>query len=437
MAISNFWDGLASKVKIALQCNGLTKNLITIMNWPRGVPMRAVIASIVALLVCTVAVSSLPSPSRWGVFEDAAERQWTTEREPRARVTRYRWEVPGRILIADHGFESRLQFGASKFADTVQRLVLDSKSGKISSTYTYEDGRPPLKSVIEIQPDGSAIETFTDATGKKKRNIYRSPASSVTLIERQELQGEKWSTLGVTRKAGVTESQLAEAAQRKAEAAALEVAERRARDQARLAEMEAQRAVAEAQAPYQEEPDYGPQPADSLMGKNILDVLNGMAADVAADTERSRQRMNDAISTGLAQQRAREAEAATERARAARAEVERIQAQSRPISSSPLPRRPAEPWSEVATTTHPQQCQMKATILDVGGSGADGAAAMAKMESNAGISCLDLRTGNKGYSLQNVSCSYNGFLKLQVCSARAVCNSGRDYCPRTSGVSPQ
>lgn len=399
--------------------------------------MRTVVATVVALLVFAATVDASSKSSTWGIFEDAAERQWRTEHEPRARVTLYRWVVAGRILTVHHGFESRLRLGNEKFADTIQTLVLDPDTGKIASTYTYEDGRRPLKSIIEIQPGGSAIETFTDISGKKRRNIYRAPESAVNLIERQELRAEAWASLGVTRKIGLTEDQLAASERRRSEAEALEVAERRAREQARIAALEAQRAAVEAATVSREEPDYDAQPADSLMGKNALDVLNGVAADVAADTERSRRQMNETIANGLAQQRSREAEAAAQRARASRAQVENLQRQSRPAASSPLAKRPVEPWPGVGNTTHPQQCEMKSTVLDVGGSGPDRASATAKMEDNAGRSCLDLRTSNKGYTLQNVSCSYNPFLKLQVCSARAVCNSGRDYCPDHKGVTSE
>lgn len=124
-------------------------------------------------LLVTFATPTQAQTSPWGVLDEIARREWTTEKEPRPRISKFKWTEEGRVLEARHGFVSRLQFGEAKFADTVQRFVLDPKTGAINVTYTYEDGRPPLKTVIRIEPDGAAIETFTDANGLKKRNIYR------------------------------------------------------------------------------------------------------------------------------------------------------------------------------------------------------------------------------------------------------------------------
>ena len=209
----------------------------------------------------------------WGTLQVMAEREWTTEKEPRPRVTKFRWIEPGKVLEARHGFVSRLQFGEAKFADTVQRFVLDPKSDTINVTYTYEDGRPPLEAVIKVQPDGSLIESFTDAKGVKKRNLYKSPSPSVNAIERQEMKGSTWASLGITRKAGLTQFEIAETKRRAEEARQMAIVQ----DNARRAAEQARRDAEEArqQAAYDQQQDE-----QQSMGYNMLDVLNGLGAGI-------------------------------------------------------------------------------------------------------------------------------------------------------------
>lgn len=229
---------------------------------------------LISALLAAAAVPSSAIASAWGTLTVAAEREWTTEKEPRARVTKYRWIEPDRVLEARHGFISRLQFGEAKFADTVQRFVHDPKTGLINVTYTYEDGRPPLKTVIKVESDGTLVETFTDAKGVKKRNIYRSPSPSINLIERQEMRGTAWATLGTTRKGGLTYAEIAENKRRVEEATRLaqaQAAARRAAEQARRQAEENARYAAAEQESY--EPPM-------QQGMNMLDMLNGMANSI-------------------------------------------------------------------------------------------------------------------------------------------------------------
>jgi hypothetical protein len=230
--------------------------------------------------------SSLPvfaQASSWGALDEIAKREWTTANEPRPRVTKFHWVEPGRVLEARHGFVSRLQFGEDKFADPVERFVLDPKTGNIAVTYSYEDGRPALKAVMKVEADGSLVETFTDAKGVKKRNIYKSPQESVNLIERQELHGTEWTTLGTTRKAGLTQFEIAENARRAEEARQAQIAQENAR---RAAAAEAQRQAqlaqqrAEREAEYEREQEQAQQQAMQQSMPNPLQVLQGMAAAI-------------------------------------------------------------------------------------------------------------------------------------------------------------
>jgi hypothetical protein len=244
-------------------------------------PLAALMLALSSLLLPAAA-----SATAWGTLTVMAEREWTTEKEPRPRVTKFRWVEPDKVLEARHGFVSRLQFGEAKFADTVQRLVIDPKTGKINVTYTYEDGRPPLKSVIEVEADGTAIETFTDAKGVKKRNIYKSPSPSVNIIERQEFRGGAWASLGTTRKAGLTQFEIAESKRRAEEARQMAIAQenaRRAAEAQRRAEQERQQAAYE-----QQQADYAAQQQQMQQNMpNMLDMLNGLANSINQQNQSS------------------------------------------------------------------------------------------------------------------------------------------------------
>ena len=272
-------------------------------------------------LLVTFATPTQAQTSPWGVLDEIARREWTTEKEPRPRISKFKWTEEGRVLEARHGFVSRLQFGEAKFADTVQRFVLDPKTGAINVTYTYEDGRPPLKTVIRIEPDGTAIETFTDANGLKKRNIYRSPRLSLNTIERQELRGEAWASLGTTRKSGLTQDEIAENKRRAEEARQLAIAE----ENARRAAEEAQRAAEEAeqQAAYEAqraEDEARNAQMRASMNAGLMDAIRGIGT---ALQERNEQRAN------LERLRiAAEQETARRRAEEARAEANRIAAEN-------------------------------------------------------------------------------------------------------------
>lgn len=261
------------------------------------------------------------SLSRWGVLEEIARREWTTEKEARPRVSRFRWIEEGRILEARHGFVSRLQFGDAKFADTVQRFVLDPKTGAINVTYRYEDGRPPLNTVIRIEPDGTAIETFTDANGVKKRNIHKSPRLSLNTIERQEMRETAWASLGTTRKTGLTREEIAENARRAEESRQLAIAQENARRAAEAAQRAAEEAERQAEMEMAAAEDAARnQQMRDTMNAGLMDAIRGIGTAIQ---ERNEQRAN------LERLRvAAEQETARRRAEEARAEANRIAAEN-------------------------------------------------------------------------------------------------------------
>ena len=260
------------------------------------------------------------SATSWGVLDEIARREWTTEKEPRPRISKFRWIEQGRVLEARHGFVSRLQFGEAKFADTVQRFVLNEKTGAIDVTYSYEDGRPPLKTVIRIEPDGTAIESFTDAAGVKKRNIHKSPRLSLNVIERQEMRDTAWASLGTTRKAGLTREEIAENARRAEEARQLAIAEERAREAARQAQLAAEQAQRDAeQAAYEADQQANQQMAQNM--PNMLDVLNNLGASIQRENQQRQAQFDRQMRQAVQEEARRKAEAA-------RAESERIAAEN-------------------------------------------------------------------------------------------------------------
>lgn len=260
------------------------------------------------------------SAGAWGVLDEIARREWTTEKEARPRISKFRWIEPGRVLEARHGFVARLQFGEAKFADTVQRFVLDPKTGAINVTYTYEDGRPPLKTVIRIEPDGTAIETFTDASGVKKRNIHKSPRLSLNVIERQEMKGTTWAALGTTRKAGLTRDEIAENARRAEEARQMAIADAQAREAARQAQLAAEQAQRDAeQAAYEADQQANQQMAQNM--PNMLDVLNNLGASIQRENQQRQAQFDRQMRQAVQDEARRKAEAA-------RAEADRIAAEN-------------------------------------------------------------------------------------------------------------
>lgn len=251
----------------------------------------------------------------WGLFEELARREWTTEKDARPRVSRFKWVEAGRVLVGRHGPQSRLAFGDARFADTIQRFERDPRTGRIAVTYTYEDGRPPLRSSIIVQPDGSAIESFTDATGIEKRNVYRLRGPSLNIIERQEKQGSAWAALGSTQRSGVTPEEVAATKRRAEEAREMALAA----DRARQAAAEAQRVAEEAERQAAYEQQQAQQQTAQQNMPNMLDVLNGIGASI----QRGNQQRQVQLDRQIAQA---QADAARQRAEAARAEANRIAA---------------------------------------------------------------------------------------------------------------
>jgi hypothetical protein len=253
-----------------------------------------------ALGVIALAVGYPAFANEWGVFSGMAEREWRTDGEPRPRISLFSWDASGRVLVGKHGFESRRESNASDFADTTQRLSLDPKTGTIEVTYEYADGRAPLRAVIRVTADGTATESFTDANGIEKRNIYTLPSASVTMIERQEFRDGRWIALGQTRKLGMTPAEIADKKLREEQArrlAAAQAAAQKAEEQAFK-----ERMIALEQAEREEEQ------ARQASQPNALQVLQGMAQQINQQNRDNQARFERQMAADIAEQKRQEAE---------------------------------------------------------------------------------------------------------------------------------
>lgn len=272
--------------------------------------MNKPILYVISTALVTVAATANAQTTSWGVFDEIAKREWVTDKEPRPRVSKFRWEDEGRVLVARHGFVSRLQFGESNFVDTVQRFVRDPKTGLINVTYTYEDGRPPLQSIIGIMSDGSAIETFIDAAGAEMRNSYRSPTLSLSTIIRERKHGEAWTMLGTTRKSGQTREEIAENARRAAERRQLALAQAQAQEAARVAQLAAEDAEREAQELAYQADQQASESQVVQNSPNLLDFLNVVGASIQQGNQVRQQQFDRQLQQAVQEQAQRKAEAA-------------------------------------------------------------------------------------------------------------------------------
>ena len=328
---------------------------------------RALIV-MVGVIAC-VAPSAEAQTSRWGVLSEVAKREWTTTQAHPPRVTIFGWEDEGKVLLARHGFVSRRAFGDDRFADTFQRFTLDPKTGSIQATYTYEDGRSPLQSTIRIEPDGSAIETFTVASGARRRNVHTTPTLSRNVIQRQELRAGRWEPLGVTEKAGLTRAEIAEH-KRQTEQAQLRYHAESERQRAALyAIRDASYAAADAEAEAQRQ--------QIAQNPNVLDVLNGLGASIQRDNQQRQAQLDRQLTQAIQEQARQKAEAA------------RVEAQQKLAQNAPRQGVRARVEGQLGQT--PVGGFPAPIVVPGGGQPVQGAAGGGAQAGQAALNCYDPR----------------------------------------------
>lgn len=187
-----------------------------------------------------------PSATQWGSLDQMIDLVWYTEGLPIQRMSVFNWSVRGEVLIIRHGPTSRMRLN-TKYADTVQRIALDARTGKYLITYSYEDDRT-LSATGTVAADGTFVETLTGPDGVVQRNRYVRDSDKRMRIVREKQQGAGWVQLSVTVKTGETlqerqakefaEQQRREAiaAERAAQYEAKRLADLQERENERLAE---------------------------------------------------------------------------------------------------------------------------------------------------------------------------------------------------------
>lgn len=133
---------------------------------------RAALAFAAAILLPSLAHAAEANPpkdARWGLYAQlAAGKTWAHELSSGSRATaRYSWVRPGEELRAEH----RLQGGQSV---TIETITPGAEPGTLT-VMTKEDDAAPTRSVVRLNADGTATETFVASTGVNGRSTYRMP----------------------------------------------------------------------------------------------------------------------------------------------------------------------------------------------------------------------------------------------------------------------
>jgi hypothetical protein len=128
---------------------------------------RFVLAGLAAVLLPGLAHAAA-ADARWGIYGQlAAGGTWMHRLSSGATaVARYSWVRPNEELRAEH----RLQ-GTDRV--TIETITPGAEPGTLT-VYTQDDDQPAAgRSLVRLQPDGSAVETFVASSGVNGRATYR------------------------------------------------------------------------------------------------------------------------------------------------------------------------------------------------------------------------------------------------------------------------
>ncbi|OYX36781.1 MAG: hypothetical protein B7Y99_00490 [Caulobacterales bacterium 32-69-10] len=123
--------------------------------------------------------------ARWGLYAQlAAGGTWAHKLSSGAEaVARYTWVRPNEELRAEH----RLQGGQSV---TVETITPGAEPGTLT-VMTKEDEAAPTRSVVRLNADGTAVETFVASSGVNGRATYRMPdADHYEALTEGQIEGE-------------------------------------------------------------------------------------------------------------------------------------------------------------------------------------------------------------------------------------------------------
>jgi hypothetical protein len=127
---------------------------------------RLVFAILAAAVLSPSLVHAAAADAKWGLYADlAAGKTWAHELSSGARATaRYTWVRPNEELRAEH----RLNDGK---AVTVETITIGPEPSTLV-VMTKEDDAPATRSVVQLNEDGSATETFVAKSGVNGRSTY-------------------------------------------------------------------------------------------------------------------------------------------------------------------------------------------------------------------------------------------------------------------------
>lgn len=146
---------------------------------------RLALACLAAALLPGLAHAAAADAAKWGLYAQlAAGGTWAHQLSSGANATaRYTWVRPNEELRAEH----RLQDGRGL---TVETITPGAEPGTLV-VMTKEDDAEPTRSVVRLNDDGSAVESFVARNGTQARSTYSmSDADHYRALTEAQVDGE-------------------------------------------------------------------------------------------------------------------------------------------------------------------------------------------------------------------------------------------------------
>ena len=131
-----------------------------------GFVPRFVLAGLIAAVLPGLAHAA-EADARWGLYGRlAAGGAWVHSLSTGGRaVARYTWVRPGEELRAEHRLEGTPLV-------TVETITPGAEAGTLAISTQENDQAGPSRSVVTLNPDGSAVELFVASNGVHGRATY-------------------------------------------------------------------------------------------------------------------------------------------------------------------------------------------------------------------------------------------------------------------------
>ncbi len=127
---------------------------------------RLLLACFVAALLPGMA-HAVEAGARWGLYGQlAAGGAWVhTLSTGGTAIARYTWVRPGEELRAEHQLQGTPLV-------TVETITPGPEAGRLTISTQENDQPGPTRSVVTLNPDGTAVELFTASNGVSGRATY-------------------------------------------------------------------------------------------------------------------------------------------------------------------------------------------------------------------------------------------------------------------------